>query len=138
MNPQAIPEDSITARILNGGVLYPCQAMFFGTKPAVFNKLYADSAWDTMTDTQRAVWDGLLQVVRRIDESAPLRYLSEVEVTDLLSHDVHRYLGASEKVHSRRWLHWQRQRIVRLETELAKYPQPPPISPVLRKALQSQ
>ena len=88
-----LPEDSITARILSGGVLYPCQAMFFGTKPLT----YIDSVWESMTDTQRAVWDGLLQVVRRIDESAPLRYLSEAEVTDLLSHDVHRYLDYVEK-----------------------------------------
>jgi len=85
--------DPVTARILQGGILYPCQAMFLGPKPP----LLTAAAWDTMTDTQRAVLEGLLQVVRRIDEPDSIRYLSDAEVSELLSHDVHGYLECARK-----------------------------------------
>jgi ribulose-5-phosphate 4-epimerase/fuculose-1-phosphate aldolase len=85
--------DSVTARILRGGILYPCQALFLGTEPP----LLTDSEWDSMTDTQRSVLSGLLQVVRRIDEAAPIRYLTEADVSELLTTDAHRYPALTEK-----------------------------------------
>jgi rhamnose utilization protein RhaD (predicted bifunctional aldolase and dehydrogenase) len=94
VSPRGEPQfsDPVTARILQGGILYPCQAMFLGTKPLVLT----EALWNQMTDIQRTVLDGLLEVVRRIDESAPIRYLSEIEVNDLLTHDVHRYIESVE------------------------------------------
>ena len=44
-----------------------------------------------MTPTQRAVLHGLLEVVQRIDPAAPIRYLSDVEISTLLNEDAHRY-----------------------------------------------
>jgi len=82
-------DDPVSRRILEGGILYPCQAMFLGAGTAPFS----DPA---LTVTQRAVLDGLTQVVRRIDESAPLRYLSDDEVDALLGEDLHRYLARAE------------------------------------------
>jgi len=89
--------DPVTARILEGGILYPCHAMFFGAKPFLCSETLSDSAWASMTDTQRTVLGGLLEVVRRIDDGAPIRYLSDTEVSDLLTHDVHRYVESVEK-----------------------------------------
>ena len=95
VSPRSEPQfsDSVTARILQGGVLFPCQAMFLGTKPL----LLTDSLRDTLTDIQGSVLTGLLQVVGRIDESAPIRYLTETEIADLLCRDIHGYLQSVEK-----------------------------------------
>ena len=82
-------DDPVSRRILEGGVLYPCQAMFLGAGTAAL-------ADPDLTVTQRAVLDGLMQVVRRIDEAAPLRYLSDQEIEELLNEDLHRYLVRAE------------------------------------------
>jgi hypothetical protein len=79
--------DRAGRRILEAGVLYPCQAIFLGTPP----KLSGD-----MTRTQLAVLNGLLQVVRRIPEGAPIRYLSDSEVAGLLTADAHGYQKCAE------------------------------------------
>ncbi|HWE48421.1 MAG TPA: class II aldolase/adducin family protein [Bryobacteraceae bacterium] len=85
-------DDPVTARILQRGVLYPCQAMFFGVDPLVLNAGFRNS----LTETQQAVLSGLLHVCRRIEESASLRYLTDSELHDLFSHDVHGYLASVE------------------------------------------
>jgi ribulose-5-phosphate 4-epimerase/fuculose-1-phosphate aldolase len=90
---KASAADSVTARILRGGILYPCQAMFLGTQPLILN----ESRLSQLTDTQRAVLEGLLQVVRRIGESAPIRYLSDTEIRELLENDAHGYLERTER-----------------------------------------
>lgn len=82
-------DDPVSRRILEGGILYPCQAMFLGAGTAAFSD-------PDLTLTQRAVLGGLMQVVRRIDETAPLRYLSDEEIEELLTEDLHRYLSRAE------------------------------------------
>jgi len=77
--------DPVVARILSGGILCPCQMML--TAPR----------YEEMTDCQRAIWIGLLQVARRLDESAPIRYLSNAEINDLLDNDIHGYLASAER-----------------------------------------
>ena len=77
--------DPVATRILTSGILCPCQLML--TAPG----------YEEMTDCQRAIWIGLLQVARRLDESAPIRYLSEAEVAELLHHDIHGYLANAER-----------------------------------------
>jgi len=79
--PRRYP-DSTSERILAGGFLYPCQAVFLGPSTALE---------PAMTPTQRAVLDGLLEVVRRVDPAAPIRYLSDAEISTLLNEDAHRY-----------------------------------------------
>jgi ribulose-5-phosphate 4-epimerase/fuculose-1-phosphate aldolase len=81
-----------TRRILEGGILYPCQAIFLGTQPPVL-----DSESAGISVAQRAVLDGLIEVARRIEESAPIRYLSPEEVAQLLTEDAHGYRQLSER-----------------------------------------
>ena len=82
-------DDPVSRRILEGGILYPCQAMFLGAGTAPFSD-------PGLTVAQRAVLEGLAEVVRRIDEFAPLRYLSGEEVDALVGEDIHRYLSRTE------------------------------------------
>jgi len=111
----ALGTDAVSRKILKGGVLYPCQAIFLGqTMPlappaAVFSK-YTESPRgqdktppfvaversgimvnEKMTSAERATLIGLMQVTQRTEESARLRYLKGAEVTDVLSKGVHGY-----------------------------------------------
>jgi ribulose-5-phosphate 4-epimerase/fuculose-1-phosphate aldolase len=73
IEPRAEP-DEIGMRIIDGGVLYPCQAIFLGPGARLE---------DSFTRTQRDMLSGLLQVARRIPEDAAVRYLSEAELAEL-------------------------------------------------------
>ena len=111
----ALGTDAVSRKILKGGVLYPCQAIFLGrTMPlvppaAVFSK-YTDSPRgqdktppfvaversgimvnEKMTSAERATLIGLVQVTQRTEESARLRYLKGTEVTDVLSKGAYGY-----------------------------------------------
>jgi hypothetical protein len=50
-----------------------------------------------ITASQRCVLNGLLQVVQRIDALAPIRYLSDTEVLNLLNEDAHNYQLCTER-----------------------------------------
>jgi rhamnose utilization protein RhaD (predicted bifunctional aldolase and dehydrogenase) len=113
--------DPISRRILADGVLYPCQAMFLGTKvTSMPDCAFLPEGVDQfeherdvpafgviegrgivtnrrMTSSQRAVLNGLLQVVQRIDEAAPIHYLSDTEVLTLLNEDAHNYQLCTER-----------------------------------------
>jgi rhamnose utilization protein RhaD (predicted bifunctional aldolase and dehydrogenase) len=113
--------DPVSRRILDGGVLYPCQAMFLGTKvTSMPDCVFLPDGVDQfeherevpafgiiegrgvitnrrMTASQRSVLNGLLQVVQRIDEAAPIRYLSDSEVLTLLNEDAHNYQLCTER-----------------------------------------
>lgn len=45
----------------------------------------------TISASQRAILNGLLETVQRIDAVALLRYLSEDEIATLMNQDAHRY-----------------------------------------------
>jgi ribulose-5-phosphate 4-epimerase/fuculose-1-phosphate aldolase len=105
----ALGTDAVSRKILRGGVLYPCQAIFLGpTLPllplaAVISKF--TERWngqdttpafvaversgamlnENMTSAERATLIGLVQVTLRTEESARLRYLKEAEVVGVLS-----------------------------------------------------
>jgi rhamnose utilization protein RhaD (predicted bifunctional aldolase and dehydrogenase) len=109
----ALGTDTVSRRVLKGGVLYPCQAIFLGqtmplVPPAVVISKSTESLNDKsgtppfvvversgvmlnekITSTERATLIGLVQVVLRTDESAQLRYLNEAEVTEVLSKGAH-------------------------------------------------
>ncbi len=113
--------DAVSRRILSGGILYPCQAIFLGTRvesmpdcaflPGGMEQF--DHERDTpafgivegrgvvtnrkLTASQRCVLNGLLQVVQRIDAAAPIRYLSDTEVLNLLNEDAHNYQLCTER-----------------------------------------
>ena len=111
----ALGTDAASRKILRGGVLYPCQAIFLGpTMPllppaAVISKF--TERWngqdgtpafvaversgvmlnEKMTSAERATLIGLVQVTLRTEESARLRYLKEAEVMGVLSQGAHGY-----------------------------------------------
>ncbi len=107
----ALGIDAVSRRILTGGILYPCQVMFLG--PRVVSLSEPEGAAGSvpfalvegrgvvtsrrMTASQRAVLNGLMHVVQRIEPSAPIRYLSETEVVNLLTEDAHGYHACAER-----------------------------------------
>lgn len=105
----ALGTDKAILKILKGGVLYPCQAIFLGlealTLPPslVGSKLKARLTGgerppsfvlversgvmlnEKMTSAERATLIGLMEVVRRTEESARLRYLTREEVEKVVN-----------------------------------------------------
>lgn len=122
-NPElhSLATDPVSRRILRGGILYPCQAIFLGrTVPmlpasvslpramARFESFYEDPPFwivegrgvlvnERLTKAQEAILKGLLHVVQRIEESAPVRYVSDTELSDLLNEDAHGYRQSAER-----------------------------------------
>jgi len=109
----ALGTDAVSRKILKGGVLYPCQAIFLGQivplfPPAVVVSKFTERLSgkdgtppfvaversgvmlnEKITSAERATLIGLVQVTLRTDESARLRYLKGTEVTDALSKGAH-------------------------------------------------
>ncbi len=109
----ALGTDAVSRKILRGGVLYPCQAIFLGPAmplfpPAVVLSKFTERLHrsdrtppfvaversgvmlnERMTSAERATLIGLAQVTQRTEESARLRYLNGEEVTDVLSKGAH-------------------------------------------------
>jgi len=109
----ALGTDAVSRKILKGGVLYPCQAIFLGQTVPLFPPAVVVSEFrersngkdrtppfvaversgvmlnEKMTNAERATLIALVQVMLRTDESARLRYLKGAEVTDVLSRGAH-------------------------------------------------
>jgi rhamnose utilization protein RhaD (predicted bifunctional aldolase and dehydrogenase) len=103
----SLATDPHSRRILTGGVLYPCQALFLPGLSALaasfpFQEPYCDQrghstqqvslignqgvlANQQITRAEREMLVGLANVVQRIDPSAPLRYLTAPEIRDVLN-----------------------------------------------------
>ncbi len=86
--------DPISQTILAGGLLYPCQAIFFGFPysygPFMTIKGGGVVVSRSISPTERAMLFGLAQVVQRISTSAPLRYLTDAEVAAISARSSHR------------------------------------------------
>jgi ribulose-5-phosphate 4-epimerase/fuculose-1-phosphate aldolase len=108
----ALATDPVCRKILKGGVLYPCQAMFLGETmplmPAQSAAWLVDSKvadrWggqrknlpfiavegcgvllnSRISAAERATLAALAEVLLRTEESAPLRYLSAAEVAEVI------------------------------------------------------
>ena len=81
-----LSEDAISRRILSGGYLYPCHALFlrrFG--PAAM----AGASAEDFTPEAAAALRGLAEVIARIPGSAPVRYLTVSEIDELLAANVY-------------------------------------------------
>ena len=111
----ALATDSVSRTILKGGILYPCLAMFLGPKIRMLPHSVPLSRFaeysngrdgqrtfvivedagvilnKQITVEQRATLVALARITQRIDESAPLRYLTPSEVTAILNEDQHAY-----------------------------------------------
>jgi rhamnose utilization protein RhaD (predicted bifunctional aldolase and dehydrogenase) len=113
--------DPLTRKILEGGFLYPCQAMFSGAKtPELFHAVPAPEVTDfagyvgrpfviikgrgvvlspSMTPAETAMLSGLAQVVQRIGTLTPVRYLTEDEVAASSSTAAYRYRELANASH---------------------------------------
>jgi len=101
--------DAISKRIVQGGVLYPCQAIFLSHQVPVVSKYVSGSdlagvgsAWIVVDEqgtllrqrqnpVEGLTLAGLAQVALRVPETAPLAYLAQQEVKDLLCADIYHY-----------------------------------------------
>jgi len=105
----ALGTDPTSRRILKGGVLYPCQAIFLGrTAPLIPCSVPFSDVRDhiaehhacqsllilegsgvmvseRITRAEQATLAGLMEVVQRIGPAAPIRYLTESDVTGVLT-----------------------------------------------------
>jgi rhamnose utilization protein RhaD (predicted bifunctional aldolase and dehydrogenase) len=104
----ALGTDKAALKILKGGVLYPCQAIFLGLEaltlpptlaapklkarltsgePPSFVVVERSGVMlnEKMTSAERATLIGLMEVVRRTAESAQLRYLTREEVEKVVN-----------------------------------------------------
>jgi rhamnose utilization protein RhaD (predicted bifunctional aldolase and dehydrogenase) len=113
----ALGTDAISRAILSAGLLYPCQAIFSNSTTPLFFCPIPSQGFDesryagrpflivescgvligrAMTPSQNAILGGLADVVQRIGETAPLRYLTEVEIGSGLNIDAYRYRELAE------------------------------------------
>ncbi len=114
----ALATDSLSAEILAGGLLYPCQAIFSSSNPAALycavaghrllppagNRYHGRPfliveqsgvlTHPVVSPAESAILTGLAQVIRRIPEYAAVRYLTEQEIADL---DMETYVIASDR-----------------------------------------
>lgn len=117
----ALATDPVTRKILEGGFLYPCQAMFSDARtPELFHAVHAPDATGlagysarpfviiqgrgvvlskAMTAAEIAMLSGLAQVVQRIGASTLLRYLTEEEVAAGSSTAAYRYRELANASH---------------------------------------
>ena len=86
--------DAVGMKILQGGVLYPCQAIFLDyTRPP----FPVPPAVGISAPVQQATYVALLEVLRRIPEGAPVRYLMDGEVSQLFGEGTHAYIQWAEE-----------------------------------------
>lgn len=116
----ALGTDVVASRIMEGGILYPCQAMFLGRRmplvrfssnmpelaaridhvdgscPFVVVERCGVLIRNRITAAQHAVLHGFAEVVRRIETTVPLQYLTDYEVENIMNADGHRYRMSAE------------------------------------------
>ncbi len=118
----ALGTDVAALKILRGGVLYPCQAIFLGFEAVTLPPTFAASKLkarltsseppsfvvversgvmlnEKMTSAERATLIGLMEVVRRTEESAQLRYLTREEVEKVVNEGGRGYRDEAETEH---------------------------------------
>ena len=111
----ALGTDAISRMILRKGILYPCQMIFLGPKLTMlpcsvplsrladyFNGRAEAQSYAIVEGggviinekINRAEYEtliALMQIVQRVEASAPLRYLTEIEIASVLGDGTHRY-----------------------------------------------
>jgi rhamnose utilization protein RhaD (predicted bifunctional aldolase and dehydrogenase) len=111
----ALGTDPVSRMILKGGVLYPCQAIFLGpripmlpfsvrlSRFAGYSNGEAEApnyaiiegggvvVNEKINSAEYATLIGLMQIVQRVEEFAPLRYLTVTEIASVLDDGTNRY-----------------------------------------------
>lgn len=117
----ALGTDPVSRKTLRGGILFPCQAIFLGLTMPLLPKAFLFSDFrgrlsdrvrtpsfvvveesgvvvnENMTNTEFANLMGLMEVVQRTEESAPIRYLTAAELSGVLSERAYSYKAAAMK-----------------------------------------
>jgi rhamnose utilization protein RhaD (predicted bifunctional aldolase and dehydrogenase) len=111
---QSLGADPVSRRIVSSGVLYPCQAIFLTPQARVLAQSASEAELAGLelsgidepfvlvenagtllhhkpNPTELATLHGLVQVLQRIPEGAPVQYLTEPQVRELLCADVYHY-----------------------------------------------
>lgn len=119
----ALGTDPVCRRLHAGGVLYPCQAMFLESEKTAFRSHTRASNglrrnrrdnslpfWiidgsgvlvsESISKTECAMLSAFVQVLRRLDQSAPVRYLTKCEIENFLSFGSQRYRALAEANHA--------------------------------------
>ena len=105
----ALATDQIARRILAGGILYPCQAIFLpgsapfltrneGTHQQSFRIIGSSgvAVSKNISRAEREMLACLARVLQRIEDMAPVRYLTEREVSSLLGQNSENYRQIAE------------------------------------------
>jgi len=105
----ALGTDPISRSILSGGMLYPCHGIFLrGGRRSSFASSDTEAPPflvvprcgvlidKSMTRPEYAMLTGLVEVVQRIDASAPIRYLRGAEIATVFNADSHSYRKLAE------------------------------------------
>lgn len=96
--------DPISQEILAGGLLFPCQAIFFGFPysfgPVMTIKGRGVVVSRSIEPAELAMLVGLTEVVQRIGASVPLRYLTDAEVGALSNQAANRYRELASASHA--------------------------------------
>jgi rhamnose utilization protein RhaD (predicted bifunctional aldolase and dehydrogenase) len=117
----ALGTDALSRKILRGGILYPCQAIFLGltipllpkavhlsdsrerlndrfkTPPFVVVEEGGVLVNENMTNTEYANLIGLMHVIQRTDVSTPIRYLTRIELSELSGDRAYSYKAAATR-----------------------------------------
>lgn len=87
--------DPVCRGILSGGTLYPCQAIFLATPVSGEPFLIVERAGvlveERISPPAYATLLGLAEVLRRLDPSAPIRYLTSAEVDTIVRAGTYQY-----------------------------------------------
>lgn len=105
----ALATDPVAHRIVTGGILYPCQRLFLTPRALSFSESVDGKEIQGLNEPfviientgvllrkglsagELAILNGLVETLRRIPESAPIRYLTDAEIQDLFAPDACAY-----------------------------------------------
>ncbi len=89
----ALATDTISESLFSAGTLYPCQGIFLSSLAPPFLLVSGSGLVISarITRAEYAVLLGLVQVVRRIEATAPIRYLLPEELDRIMNLEAHRY-----------------------------------------------
>lgn len=112
--------DPVSRKIVSRGILYPCQAIFFGAVVPIAHNIASFEAAESckadqvpfppfaiiegigvviskqITTTEFAILAGLVQIVQRIDQCADIAYLTPRDIGRVLNMEAYRYRAPME------------------------------------------
>lgn len=97
----SLATDSVARTTLQGGILYPCQAIFLGTNARMAPHWIVGHSGVIVSrsanQAEQEMLRGLAEVVQRIDGDADLRYLTRAELARVLTQEAQQYRGLVQR-----------------------------------------